>query len=351
MIAHNRPLIAEEDLAAAEAVLRSGWIAPGPQVSGLEEDFVRFFGGGGACACSSGTAALYLALRGLGLGPGARVAVPTYSCSALLNAVHFCGAQPVPVDVRLDDFTMDDAALAQLSRPVAAAIAVHAFGAPANIPALKGTAPLVIEDCCQSPGGRRQGQPLGAQGDAAVFSFYATKIITCGSGGLVWDRSGKAAAWARDFREFDCREEYTPRFNFHSTDFQAAMVRSQFARLEAIMARRQSIVRRYLEALPRGIGLQAGLDDAGRMPHRFVLVLASREHRDALLSYFAAGGVKAVIPLEPYELLHRYLHLDASAFPNAERLVDTTLSLPLYPALSDQEIEQVAELLAKADAP
>ena len=72
MIAHNRPLIAEEDLAAAEAVLRSGWIAPGPQVSGLEEDFVRFFGGGGACACSSGTAALYLALRGLGLRATAR---------------------------------------------------------------------------------------------------------------------------------------------------------------------------------------------------------------------------------------------------------------------------------------
>ena len=140
-------------------------------------------GAGEACALSSGTASLALALRGLGIGPDMAVAVPSYSCSALLNAVYWVGARPLVVDVTLDSFVLDPAGL---PGQVEAIVVVHTYGAAAPIEAYRNTGAKIIEDCCQSLGGRSDGRPLGEQGDAAVYSFYATKIISGGQGGLVW---------------------------------------------------------------------------------------------------------------------------------------------------------------------
>ena len=158
MIPHNLPALTDRDMSVVSEVLRSGWIAQGPQVEALENDFTLMYGGGGACACSSGTAALYLALKGLGISIGDTVAVPTYSCSALLNAVNLAGAHPMVVDVREDDFTIDPQALKRLPLKPKAVIAVHVFGAEANIRHLQECVPLVIEDCCQSLGGSRGGR-------------------------------------------------------------------------------------------------------------------------------------------------------------------------------------------------
>ncbi len=345
MIVHNRPLITEADIDTVSKVLRSGWLASGPQTLGLEEDFIRYFGQGGACACSSGTAALLLALRGLGLGRGHKVAVPTYACSAVLNSVYYSGAEPVLVDVRPDDFNMNPKALAKISGSVDAAIAIHTYGAPADILALKAVVPLVIEDCCQSLGGLRDGRPLGTDGDAAVFSFYATKIITCGNGGLIWDKLGRVADWARDFREFDGRDRYKPRFNFHITDFQAALARNQFTRLKVILARRQAIAHQYVEVLSGRVDYQARISDPERMPYRFVLILNSREERDALMAFLIDKEVKAAIPIQKFELLHRYLEMSSQDFLVAEKLTDTTLSLPLYPALTENEVNTILKIV------
>lgn len=341
MIPHNRPLVTREDRAAVDAVLASGWIAQGPAVQALETRFVDLQGGGAACALSSGTAALFMALRVLDAAPGESVAVPTYACSALLNAVAMAGARPRVVDVDGGDFCISPSALVRQAPDARLAIAVHAYGAPADVAGLQAQGRRVIEDCCQALGGASAGEALGKQGDCAVFSFYATKIVTGGQGGLLWSRAPALAEAARDYRQFDGRDHYVPRFNFQMTDIQAALVNSQMDRLRAIAERRAAIARRYMAALPAGLGTQAGLLDMGRLAYRFTVLAPDAASRDALWVHLSARGIASIVPVERFELLHRYLALDPEEYPQAERIADTSLSLPLYPALSDAEVDQV----------
>lgn len=347
MIPHNRPLITAEDRAVVDAVLNSGWVAQGPQVETLEAEFVRHYGGGGACAVSSGTAALFLALKALGVEVGAKVAVPTYACSALLNAIYMAGATPSVVDVLPDSFCLDPVALARQAADTACVIAVHTYGAPADIATLRQPGHKLIEDCCQSLGGASGQGLLGAAGDAAVFSFYATKIVTGGQGGLVWSKDGAVTEAVRDYRQFDCRDSYVPRFNLQMTDIQAALVNSQLDRLEVIRSRRQAIARIYLAALPKGLLVQYGLKDARRMAYRFVVLAPDLATREALRRHMEQAGVGCAVPIERYELLHRYLQLDPAEFPVAENLVDTTLSLPIHSALDDAQLAQAVDAISR----
>ncbi len=350
MISHNRPLITDEDRAAVDAVLGSGWLAQGPQVEALEAGFVRRYGGGGACAVSSGSVALFLALKALGIEAGAKVAVPTYACSALLNAIYMAGAAPSVVDVMPDSFCLDPAALARQATDATCVIAVHTYGAPADIADLRQAGRKLIEDCCQSLGGAAEQGLLGKTGDAAVFSFYATKIITGGQGGLVWSRDVAVSDAVRDYRQFDCRESYVPRFNLQMTDIQAALINSQMSRLDAIRARRLTIAQSYLAALPAGLSVQSGIADAGRMAYRFVVRAPDLATRDALRQHMQKAGVSCAVPIERYELLHRYLELDAADFPVAERLADTTLSLPIHPSLTNAQIAHVTSTFREFEA-
>jgi len=345
LIPHNRPLITAADRAAVDAVLASGWIAEGPAVQALEASVVRQYGDGGACAVSSGTAALFLALKAVGVVPGTTVAVPTYSCSALLNAVFMAGAVPRVVDVLPDTFCIDPDALTANARDARFVIAVHTFGAVADVPALLADGRIVIEDCCQSLGGMLGGHPMGAAGEAAVYSFYATKIITGGQGGLVWSRT--ASERVRDYREFDGRESYEPRFNLQLTDLQAALANSQLQRIDVIRARRAAIAAAYLAALPNGLTTQRDPCAPGRMAHRFVVVTPQRQMRDRLRAHMSNAGVSCVIPVEHFELLHRYLCLDPEDYPVAEQLSDTTLSLPIHLCLSDADVATISDALAQ----
>lgn len=342
-IPHNTPLITEQDINAVVNVLRSGWVAHGQQVSKLEDDFVNFLHGGGACACSSGTAALFLGLLRLGIKNGYKVAVPTYACSAILNALYMAGAEPVVMDVLADDFTLDPEGD---FRGVDAVVAVHIYGARADVESLKKKVPVVIEDCCQSLGGLENGEPISIAGNAAIFSFYATKIITCGHGGLVWYPDERVADITRDYRDFDGCKTYKPRFNFHLSDIQAGMAREQFSRIERIRDRRIEIARKYIEVLPPGVNFQAGNWNEERMAYRFVLLMKNKKQRDNLKTFLNEAGIGAMIPIERFELLHRYLGLDPDAFPVAEKLAETTLSIPLYPSLSDKEVNYICEKLS-----
>jgi perosamine synthetase len=345
MIPHNRPHILDCDRAAVDAVLSSGWIAQGPAVRALEDRFVDYFSGGAACAFSSGTAALFVALKALGAGPGSAVAVPSYSCSALLNAVHMIGAVPQVVDVRADDFCLDAQLVPRQAPTARYIVAVHTFGAPADIDGLQSPDRVVLEDCAQCLGGTAWGAPLGSRGAAAVFSFYATKVVTGGQGGLVWSGDPEVADRVRGYRQFDGCEHYEPRFNLQLSDIQAALAASQMQRLEAIRKRRSEIGRAYLAALPDGLSVQAGVTDSGRMLQRFVVVTPDASTREALRTRMAEADVDCRVPVERFELLHRYLRCDSANFPVAERLADTTLSLPMHLGLSDADVATVCEVL------
>lgn len=346
MIAHNRPFISPEDRAAVDAVLASGWIAQGPAVKGLEECFIRQHGGGAACAVASGTAALFLALQALGAASGqAKVAVPSYACSALLNAVFMAGAQPRVVDVLPDTFCLDPDALQRQAPDAGFAIAVHTYGAVADCTAMKRTGRVVIEDCCHAPAGSVP--VLGEVGEAAVYSFYATKVVTGGQGGLVWSRDPAVVDKVLDYRQFDCREHYVPRFNFQMTDIQAALAHSQMQRIDAIRERRAFIASEYLSAIPSGLSAQAGLAETGRMVYRFVVLAPNREIRNALQTYLKANGIECAVPVEKFELLHRYLKLDPEQYPHSERLTDITLSLPMHLGLSSADVSSICGVLSR----
>lgn len=341
MIAHNRPHITKEDRAAVDRVLQSGWIAQGVEVNALEAGFADLLGGGDACAVSSGTAALFLALRALGAGAGWKVALPTYTCSALLNAVYHAGATPVLTDVMSDTFCMDPAHPALKDADIA--IAVNTYGAQADLRAIRRSGLKVIEDCCHSLGSvlRRQEE----EGDAAFFSFYATKLITGGQGGLVWARRPATVEAVRDYRQFDCRESYQPRFNLQMTDLQAALINSQMRRLKSIRQRRQDIAQNYLSALPDGLTTQSRTVGSDRMTYRFVVCAPDRAVRDALKQHLSDARVGSAVPIKRYELLHRYLNLSPHDFPVAERLADVTLSLPVHAGLTDEEINHVVHTI------
>jgi perosamine synthetase len=345
MIPHNRPHILDCDRAAVDAVLSSGWIAQGPAVRALEDGFVDHFSGGAACAFSSGTAALFVALKALGAGPGAVVAVPSYSCSALLNAVHMIGAVPQVVDVRPDNFCLDRQLVDRQAPAARYVVAAHIFGAHVDIEGLQAPGRVVVEDCAQSLGGRLRGTPLGSRGAAAVFSFYATKVITGGQGGLVWCADADVADRVRSYRQCDGCEQYEPRFNLQMTDIQAALAASQMQRLEAIRERRSEIGRAYLAALPDGLTVQAGVSDPERMLQRFVVVTPDAPTREALRTRMVEADVDCRVPVERFELLHRYLRCGSADFPVAERLADTTLSLPLHLGLSDADVATVCQVL------
>lgn len=342
LVPHNKPLITADDRRAVSATLSSGWIAQGKQVAQLEADFVGRFGGGGAAAVSSGTSALFLALKAIGLKENARVAIPTYTCTALLNAIYMARAVPCLVDVNPETFCIDPASIATKSQKPDCVIAVHTFGATADIQELKQDDRRIIEDCCQALGGENEYGLLGSQGDLAVFSFYATKIVTGGQGGLIWAADKKHAIKIKDYREFDCRENYKERFNLQMTDIQAALINSQMSRLNEIRAKRQFITQKYLSALPDGLSIQHGQYKKGRMPQRFVVIAPNENTRDALRKHMAARGIECSIPIKRDELLHRYLKLKKNAFPVAERLVATTLSLPIHLSLTKKQITYVA---------
>jgi perosamine synthetase len=271
--------------------------------------------------------------------------VPSYACSALLNAVFMAGASPQVVDVSFGTYCLDPKMVQSQASNARYVIAVHTYGSIADVAALKGQGRIVIEDCCQALGGTLAGVPVGEAGDAAVFSFYATKIVTGGQGGLVWSRDSTVAESARDYRQFDGRESYETRFNFQMTDLQAALVNSQMARLEAIRKRRAQIAAAYLAAMPRGLATQAGISESGRIVYRFVIDTHDPVVRDALRAHLVAAGVDTVVPVERFELLHRYLKLDPAAYPVSERLADTALSLPIHLCLSDEDVSVVSEAL------
>lgn len=341
MIEHNKTLITAEDRKALDALLQTGWISQGQEAARLEDLFVGHYNGGAACALSSGTAALFIALKSLGIVAGEVVALPTYACSALLNAVYMAGAEPIPVDVMPDTYCLDPNNLNIQAANARYIISVNTFGVKSDIANLLGRGRILIEDCCHSLGSNWFREKELGESDVSIFSFYATKTITGGQGGLIWSRASNVIESAKDFRQFDCRDDYKPRFNFQMTDIQAALINSQMIRLQAICKRRKEIAQLYANALPQGFVCQSKILEISSIPYRFVIRAPNIIFRDALQKHMLDSGIRCIVPLEKHELLHRYLGLNPENYPVSESLADTTLSLPIYPALKDEELNSI----------
>jgi dTDP-4-amino-4,6-dideoxygalactose transaminase len=324
------------------AVVRRGWVAPGPEVAAFERELGGRLGVEAVAAVSSGSAALELALRALGVGPGDEVVIPTYVCDALYQAVRRTGAAPVLADADPGTLSLSAAdARARLTPRTRCVIVPHAFGLAVDPAPFRALGVPLLEDCAQALGARFDGRPVGTLGTLAVCSFYATKLLTTGEGGAV---AGPAALVerVRDARDYDEREDLAPRFNAGLSDLAAALGRSQLARLDAFLARRRAIAARYRERL-RGIPCAVPADVGPRHAyHRFVVQV--ERPPQAVQAALATRGVAARRPV--FRPAHRALGL--GGFPVADRLWDQALSIPCYPTLTDGEVDTVAATLREA---
>lgn len=335
MIPHNRPTFGIEEEQAARRVIRSGWVAQGKEVENFEHEFCVFLGlpEGHAVALSSGTAALFMALWALG-AKDRKVAYPVYACSALRNAVSLIGAKEIVIDTAPNSPNMDLSALKKSGANIA--VIPHMFGIPADISGLDGID--VIEDCAQSLGAIAKSVKTGLNGRAGIYSFYATKLITSGGNGGMFVSKDKALSDAvRDYREFDQRRDAKRRFNFQMTDLQAAIGREQLKKLPEFLEKREEIFRMYKEA---GLKLLDSSDkDIVPVRYRAVALTPSpKKMIDALND----AGVSAIVPVEDWELLG-----EPAEFPSALKLTRETISLPLYPSLTDGDVNKIISVVAR----
>lgn len=335
-IPHSRPLLGPEEEQAALRVVRTGQLAQGPEVAALEEEVARGAGLAQAVALAHGTAALHLGLLALGAEPGRAVLVPAYGCASLLNAITLTGARPLLIDCRPGTPDPDlEAAAAQIQEDTAAALIPHLFGRPLGLGPLDRRVP-VLGDATHAPGARWRGRPIARQGRATAWSFYATKMLCAGEGGvLASDRPG-ILRQARDLRAYDERFPWKLRFNYKMTELSAAILRVQHRRLGELLARRQALADFYRRELS-GLSRARLLDPVpGEVPYRFVIRTAAA---GPLVRQLRGQGIGAARPV--FRPLHHFLGLPRRAFPHAEAAWRTLVSLPLYPGLGDLEAERV----------
>lgn len=309
-------------------------IGPGRHVERFEAEMALLHNAPGAVATNSGTSALHLALLALDAGPGDEVIIPSYVCTAVLNAVRYVGAQPVLAEIREDTFNLDpEDVRRRITSRTRAIIVPHMFGVPAEVAALQEFEIPIIEDCAQSLGASIGNSLTGSMGDFAVFSFYATKVITTGEGGMVLARRQEHVERMRDLRDYDEKSDYVPRYSYHMSNLAAAIGYRQLRRLPDFVSRRRALARLYEERLSGG-RWRLPQHIEGSIFYRYVVQV---DRLEDTLNALAEAGIQAKRPV--FEPLHRYIGGD---LPVTDHVYRTALSLPLYPALTDADAEYVA---------
>jgi perosamine synthetase len=354
------PVIEQEDIEAVIEVLKSGWLAHGPVVETFEQEFARYIGVEHAATVSNGTVALALALKALGVGPGDRVLVPDYTFIASATAAIMIGATPVFVDVDSKTFNISvDDVLQKVEEPgVKAIVAVHLFGHPAEIKALKEIATdkrlLLVEDAAQAHGAEAWGKKVGSFGDAAIFSFYATKNMTMGEGGIVVSNEKSVIEKVKMLRNHGQSARYLHvelGWNFRITSMQAALGRVQLRKLDRLNdLRRQNAS--YLSSLLsrlEGVEIPYEAPWAKHVYHVYAVKLGTRNIRDCVQKCMTSNGIEVAvhypIPLHAQPVFRNMGY--AECCPTSSALAEKELSLPVHPKLGREELKLVAETFAK----
>jgi dTDP-4-amino-4,6-dideoxygalactose transaminase len=344
--------------AALQRVVDSGWYVLGEEVQGFEREFCKCLGVTHAIGVASGTDAVSIALRALGVGPGARVATVSHTAVATVTAIQMVGAVPVFVDIDRLTFNMDPQALDQVlhrTEGIAAIVAVHLYGHPADMPALLEIArthgiPL-IEDCAQAHGARIGGRFVGTFGAAAAYSFYPTKNLgAIGDGGLIATADPEIAARVRMLREYGWRQRYVSEVsgvNSRLDEIQAAFLRARLPYLEAGNRRRAAIAAAYDRGLAHtGLPLPVQLPGCTHVFHQYVVRHPDRESlRLRLKEQGIATNVHYPLPVHAQPAYRSAAAADVECTEKAAREV---LSLPMFPELEDTSVAQVIEAVLRS---
>ena len=343
-IPHSRPTLGAKEIKAVSDVISSGYVAEGAVVQKFEQSFADYLNIRHAVATNSGTSALHLALLALNVGPGDEVIIPSYVCCALLNAVNYTGATPVLADIYPDTYNLDAADVKKcLSNRTRAIIVPHLFGLAADLDALLALGVPLIEDCAQAVGAEYARCPVGTFGVAAIFSFYATKVMTTGEGGMVVSNSQDIAGKIRDLKTYDQKDDYKIRFNYKMTDIQAAMGLVQLERLESFIRRRRDIAEHYTRSF-KALGLNLPPQDSGHIFFRYVLGLKSDS--SSWIQALARQGICCDRPV--FMPLHR--QMKHTGCPASEKAWKNSLSIPIYPSLSDGDVTKVIDAISDTAA-
>ena len=338
-IPHSRPTLGTEEMRAVNDIISSGYIAEGSTVNQFEHTFADYLGVRHAVATNSGTSALHLTLLALEVGPGDEVIIPSYVCCALLNAVNYTGATPVLADIRPETYNLEAPDVKnQISDRTRAIIVPHLFGLPADLDSLMALDVPIIEDCAHAVGAEYGQHPVGTFGIAAIYSFYATKMLTTGEGGMVVSNSKDIADRIRDLKTYDQKRDYKIRFNYKMTDIQAAMGLGQLQRLDSFIKRRRAIAQQYTKAF-NSLDIKLPPENSGHIFFRYVLGLD--RNSVTFLQALANQGVGCDRPV--YLPLHR--QLKQGACPASEEAWKNSISIPIYPSLTDGEISFVIDAI------
>jgi dTDP-4-amino-4,6-dideoxygalactose transaminase len=370
-----RPSLGEAEAAAAREAILSGWVTQGPQVAAFEEEFAAFVGARHTCAVSSCTTALHLALLAVGARPGDEVVTVSHSFIATANAIRYCGARPVFVDIDPRTYNIDPVLLeAAITPRTRAVLPVHQMGLPCDLPAVLAVARRhglpVVEDAACAVGSelltdgrwQRVGRP---HGDVACFSFHPRKLLTTGDGGMLTTNDAALDRQFRLLRQHGMSVPDTVRhaaksvvfedypvvgFNYRMTDIQAAVGRVQLRRLPEMLGERVALAERYTRRL-RGVpGLVPPHVPAWARPnYQSYPVAVTADYplgRDALMQALLEAGVSTRRGIMNAHQEPACADLSPSRLPHSEHARDAVVLLPLFPGMSDREQDYVLDLLA-----
>jgi dTDP-4-amino-4,6-dideoxygalactose transaminase len=370
----SRPSIGATEIAAVTACLESGWLTGGPAVARFEEAFARAVGVAHAIAVSSATAGLHLALLAAGIGPGDEVVTTPMTWAATGNMIVAVGAKPVLVDIDPGTLHVDPAAVAAAIGPrTRALLPVHFAGQPLDLDPLRALAArhglALVEDAAHALGTRYRGRPVGGGSTAAVFSFHPIKAITTGEGGMVTTDDAALAervrllrfhgvardAWARYGRRATPDYEIVALgFKYNMTDIQATLGLAQLARIEEFVSARTRVAGWYREALAGmpAVGMLADVPYPARHAWHLLVVRLRldelRVDRDVVMQELLDANIGVGLHFKALHL-HRFyrerLGMTPGDLPHASRASESILSLPLFPAMTRDDVDDVASAL------
>jgi dTDP-4-amino-4,6-dideoxygalactose transaminase len=367
---YNLPDISDTEINAVVETLRSGWLAPGPRVKAFEAAFAAYTGAKHAIALDSATAGMHLALIASGIGPGDEVVTTPTTFAATVNTIIHAGATPVLADIRIDDYCIDPEAIERAITPRTRAIMpVHHAGTACRMDEILEIARrhrlAVIEDAAHALGTYIGERSVGVFGDATVFSFYPTKNVTSGRGGMLttdddalaercrvlslhgmsndaWDRYTERGSWA--YRVL------APGYNYAMTDFQAALGHAQFSRLGEFQRVRRHLAQMFSERLGRLPQLVLPVEREGTTHawHLYVVRLrpeARTISRDEFIVAMKERGIGTsvhFIPIHHHPYYRETYGWAPGDFPVSDQAYETMVSLPLYTRMTEAEVDRVA---------
>jgi len=359
MIPIAKPLIGEKEIEEVVNVLKSGMIAQGPRVAEFEEKFAEYVGVDYAVATSSGTTALHLAMLAAGIGKDDEVITTPFSFAATGNCILYVRARPVFVDIDPQTYNIDPAKIeGAVTDKTRAILPVHLYGQPAEMAEINRIAKdndlLVIEDAAQAHGALYNGQKTGSLGDMGCFSFYPTKNMTTGEGGIITTDDQKMADRARILRAHGERERYSHvvlGYNFRMTDIAAAIGLVQLEKLDDFNAKRlenAEYLTEHIKEIP-GIEHPYVLEGVRHVFHQYTIRVGGGK-RYEFMKFLNENGIGTGIhyPIPIYkQKLYQDLKFSADC-PEAEKAAKEVLSIPVHPDLSVEDVEKIVSVLSEA---